>query len=283
MKSAEFNPVAWGAQERHSGFTLIELLMVIAIIAILAAMLLPALASAKKKATMAACLSNEKQLISAQAMYAGEFEDRMAADPAKGGAFWGAPTPDSTTWPGQSGDLVMKNIIIPALTKSNLLYAYAPNYMVVHCPGDKQRNISGTVGAYPSNPNGVCPGMGFGFDGYSVTDNMVDYATTPYRGKKTTAFAKPTDTLVLIEEAEGRGYNLGSWAKPNANWVDVPTLFHGNVSTMAFLDGHAIHYKWTDPIVIQAGLQCAQGWCEHQIGANTSSVDYQYIVNHWTP
>jgi prepilin-type N-terminal cleavage/methylation domain-containing protein/prepilin-type processing-associated H-X9-DG protein len=68
----------------QTGFTLVELLVVIAVIAILAALLLPALAGAKESARRARCASNLKQIVLAANIYADENDGHFPAQPDDG-------------------------------------------------------------------------------------------------------------------------------------------------------------------------------------------------------
>lgn len=70
-----------GAGHCRAGFTLVELLVVLGVIALLAALLLPALAAAREKGRRAACLSNLRQIGLAIRLYAEEHEGRIPHGP----------------------------------------------------------------------------------------------------------------------------------------------------------------------------------------------------------
>ncbi|HZI31376.1 MAG TPA: prepilin-type N-terminal cleavage/methylation domain-containing protein [Candidatus Binatia bacterium] len=277
-------PNATSSRRSFGGFTLIELLVVIAIIAILAALLLPALASAKLKATEATCLSNQKQLLLAAIMYASDHDDKIVSGGA-GGGYWnpvvfGVRAPWNQ--PGVTQEKAM-NFLEQTLSSPtyNPLAVYARSPGVYHCPGDvRLRNM---------------PGSGWAYDSYSKSQNM-EYSTSGNNWgfdpgyNKLSQVRNASQTMFFVEDTDDRGYNNGTWtvrwngtASQPFSWVDPIAIYHGNVGTFGYADGHAEAHKWLDPEIVSYAKLVSQGnvrpsssyLASH--GAKMSGPDYEYI------
>ena len=235
-----------------------ELLVVMAIIAILSALLLPALNQAKQRGQAMVCLNNTRQLLVAWHVYAADNNDRAPYNLGmKGSSFrtdlnW---VNDVMTW-----DTSSDNTNLATLTKASLGSYVGGNTAVYHCPADRAlssaQQAAGWVGRIRSYSMNAMVGDAGNFttNGFNVNNpNYVQFF-------KLSQIPQSSEIFVFLDEhpdsiddgyflnkapANINGINYGS-----SQWTDLPASYHNRAAAFSYVDGHSQMHRWVRPETI---------------------------------
>jgi prepilin-type processing-associated H-X9-DG protein len=209
-------------------------LLVVAIIAILAAMLLPALARAKGHAQGTSCVNNLKQLQIAWKLYADDFGDFMA--------------PENSSWDqavvrGLPGAWVLGNAQVDtSLTnlQAGLLFPYVNSVGVYRCPSDRALTTGSKqprIRSYSIN-GGLNPSTGW-------FDDLPYYIVRKVSGIGLPG-AAGLDVFIDEQENSILAGDFAWRAKDTATWGGMPADRHNQGGALSYADGHAIiqHWRW---------------------------------------
>ena len=231
------------------GFTLIELLVVIGIIAILTALLLPALGKAKSIAQRAACINNQKQLQMAHMTFSDDHGDKILYSSS-----WKYERVAKYAW--MAGSLNISKYLNQARwLEGTPLFPYVGKSIgVFKCPADKDlvriTNRDGTEirSIFPRHRSYSVNIHVGGWAGWPVED---DKEWTVYR--KQQDIEDPSNIFTFIEmpfEFINAGcfrvvMNEGGPAYKVYD-MDVPGNYHIDGTALAFADGHVETKRWLD-------------------------------------
>ena len=242
-----------GSASRRAGFTLIELLVVIAIIAVLAAMLLPALAAAKRKAYNINCTSNLKQVGAAIAMFTGDHNDLLpngeigvaanrGLSVSQRSAYWNG-MPNANDWmtislqPYVGGPAFSTTASVPAVTNVMNIF-FCPANAKYSKPTNPAFYSYDLVDGKPGAGQGYCglTTRPFGYNGAAGTGGQVPEKMTAImsnRGRGLTDIWAMVDSDLLGD--------TGSGAAQGGNLAPVPA--HGSTRNYLWFDWHVAPVK----------------------------------------
>lgn len=237
-----------------TGFTLIELLVVIAIIALLLAMLMPALERARELGRRTVCAANLRDLALAWGMYSddnnGKLVNAEAGDLDKSDQDrYRIDTTDPTkiyienpwVWTTEPETYTQEDQI-----RKGALFFYTKNTKVYRCPDGKARHAR--TCAMNTALNG---------DGKSlVNGNPMLWV------KNKSLIRRPHERIVFICEGQTVDWNLRRSFKVsyfNHEWIDPPPVRHEGGTNVACADSHTAHRKWTGSDTITYGQIATSG------------------------
>ena len=231
----------------HSGFTLVELLVVMAVIAILAALLLPALAKGKSAAQSAACKSNLRQLGTALNMYVADYDKYPGNAVMYSGGEFSAIWATGMNWlnPYIGGKYDPSAI-------NDRLFRIPTTPTVFNCPAIKPRYVPGLMGqpgqtfydlAYGYNELGTGwkrsnpqLGLGFAVEVTGFADGGVGQPLGLRNYVHSADVKVPSDMIAIGDGANWLFPNLRPDAVEGAGSV---MAHHSGFANMAFSDGHS--------------------------------------------
>ena len=223
------------ATDRHRrALTLVELLVVIAIIALLAAMLLPGLSSAKANSRLIACASNLRQLEIAFQSYAADNSGYLTQNVPLAGEF---DTASLRTNAWVYGDMKAPNEATNALlVKIGELYPYTPQTGACRCPSDTiLADGWPRVRSYSMN------------SWIGSTEMEAAQEVNPFRiflKDSDLAAGMPASIWVHVDEHTA-SLNDG-WFEVTMNdstpFIKLPATRHENAYNLSFADGHVEVY-----------------------------------------
>lgn len=261
---------------RRGGFTLIELLVVMAVIALLAGLLLPALSRAKAKAQAVVCLNNLKQLNVAWFMYADDNTDWLVPNNPPTYYFNGTRL---ATWAW--GDMRYgrpdgTNVDYLLGSREGSLGAYLKTHLVFKCPADQSQTTLADGMSYPR----VRSYSMNGFMGTTAADNGGTGTSMTFLKRGAFQKAPRPEWLVFADVHEdllGACWFMLDRQIGVEHWGHLPAWRHARTGVLSYTDGHVETHRWKDRLTFQP----VTGVYRYGILA-TGSPDWRYLWERMT-